>query len=55
MLAIMFDLWLKNMKVIEDYMGSFIVSEIIVEYNTKMVYPFLFQAYFYLNIVSKAH
>ncbi len=55
MLAIMFDLWFKSMKVIEDYMGNFIASEIIVEYNTKVVYPFLFQIYLYLNIVSKAH
>jgi len=55
MLAIMFDLWFENMKVIEDYVGNFITNEIIVEYNTKVVYAFLFQVYFYLNHVSKAH
>ncbi len=33
----MFDLWFKNMKVIEDYVGNFTTSEIVVEYNTKVV------------------
>lgn len=55
MLAIMCDLWFKNTKVIEDYVGNFINSEIVVEYITKVVYPFLFQVYFYLNPISKAY
>ncbi len=55
MLTMMFDLWFKNMKVIENYVGNFTTSEIVVEYNTKVVYPYMFQIYFYLNLVSKAH
>ncbi len=51
----MFDLWFKNMKVIEGYVGNFTTNEIVVEYNTKVVYPLLFQVYFHLNLVSKAH
>lgn len=48
-MAIMFDLCFKNMKVIWYYVGNYVISEIVVKYNMKVVYPILLQTYFYLN------
>lgn len=48
-MAIMFDLCFKNMKVIWYYVGNYVISEIVVKYNSKVVYPILLQIYFYLN------
>jgi hypothetical protein len=42
-MAIMFDLCLKNMKVIWYYVGNYVISEIVVKYNSKVVYPILLQ------------
>jgi hypothetical protein len=48
-LAIMFDPCFKNIKVIQNYVGNFIASEIIAKYDTKVVCLFMIQVYFYLN------
>jgi hypothetical protein len=39
MMAIMFDLHHKNMKVIKEYVGDFFASKIVEEYHRKMVLP----------------
>lgn len=49
MVAIMFDFCFKIMKVIWYCVGNYVISEIVVKYNTKVVYPILLQIYFYLN------
>ncbi len=49
MLAIMFDLCFKNMKVIWYYVRNYFINEIVVKYNMKVVYPIILQIYFYLN------
>ncbi len=30
-------------------MGNYVIGEIVVKYNTKVVYPIILQIYFYLN------
>jgi hypothetical protein len=37
----MLDPSFKNMKIIQNYVKFFVVSEIVVEFDTKVVYPLL--------------
>jgi len=52
MLAIMFDLSYKNMKCIWDLVGNFVVVEIVVEFDTKIVCPLLLQVNNHLNPIT---
>ncbi len=54
MLAIMFDLSYKNMKCIWDLVGKFVVVEIVVEYDTKIVCPLLLHVNNHLNPIKDA-
>ncbi len=54
MLAIMFDASYKNMKCIWDLVGNFVVVEIVVEYDNKIVCPLLLQVNNHLNPIRDA-
>ncbi len=45
----MLDPSFKNMKVIQDYVNFFVISEIVIKFDTKIVYLVLLQVYVYLN------
>jgi hypothetical protein len=49
MLAIMFDPHYKYMKVIRNFLGNSFALQVVVEYDVKIVYPLLVQAYLHLN------
>jgi len=52
MLAIMLDPHFKNMKVIWDFVGDSLALQVVAEYDVKIVYPLLVQAYFRLDLVK---
>jgi hypothetical protein len=49
MLAIMFNLHFKNMKIIWDFVGDSLALQVVAKYDTQIVYPLLVQTYFHLN------
>ncbi len=52
MLAIMFNLHLKNMKVIHNFMGNTHAIQIVTYYDTNVMCFFLFHVFFHLNHVE---
>jgi len=52
MLAIMLDPRFKNMKIIWDFVGDSLALQVVAEYDVKIVYPLLVQAYFHLDLVK---
>ncbi len=52
MLAIMLDTCFKNMKVIWDFVGDSLALQVVAEYDVKIMYPLLVQAYLHLNLVK---
>ncbi len=49
MLVIMFDPCFKNMKVIWDFVGDSLGLQVVAEFDVKIMYPLLVQAYLHLN------
>ncbi len=50
----MFDSSYKNIKCIQDLVGNFVVVEIVVEYDTKIVHPLLLHVNNNLNHIRNA-
>jgi hypothetical protein len=45
----MFDPCFKNMKVIWDFVGDSLGLQVVAEFDVKIMYPLLVQAYLHLN------
>ncbi len=52
MLAIMFNLHLKNMKVIHNFVGNTHAIQIVTNYDTNVMRSLLFHVFFHLNHVK---